>query len=367
MRHALIAGTACILALSGCLARYQGDENSPYYVAPLGSRVTLQQPLSIDADKLAVFIQDGRVQPFSQIRQYYPHCKFELYTMSHESRTVAPDEFTVIRVVQEEADSAQADDVLSARAGSSARALLDNDGGPSVRAYVTRLYLRSPKQPDVYRLNCAQWGYPLPLWFTHAVGSALGRLLYRIPNRRQRTARINLALCFPELAIGAREHLLRRHLIEVGKSVTESGALWTRDRTGIERLVRHAHGEHALRQALVRGRGVLLAVPHLGAWELIGLYCSMRYPLTALYRPPKNPAWASSCAAPANASARSYCRPTRAACARCTRHSNAASWSASCRIKCRRNARAACLRRSSAFPPPPWCCCRASRSRAAPR
>jgi len=42
MRHALIAGTACILALSGCLARYQGDENSPYYVAPLGSRVTLQ-------------------------------------------------------------------------------------------------------------------------------------------------------------------------------------------------------------------------------------------------------------------------------------------------------------------------------------
>ena len=32
---------------------------------------------------------------------------------------------------------------------------------------------------------------------------------------------------------------------------------------------------------------MILLTPHLGAWEIAALYVSKKYPLTALYRPPK--------------------------------------------------------------------------------
>ena len=40
----------------------------------------------------------------------------------------------------------------------------------------------------------------LPLPLLHAIGAAVGRLFYLIPNRERRNASINLALCFPELS-----------------------------------------------------------------------------------------------------------------------------------------------------------------------
>jgi Kdo2-lipid IVA lauroyltransferase/acyltransferase len=109
-------------------------------------------------------------------------------------------------------------------------------------------------------------------------------LLVIIPNRRQRTARTNLALCFPDLSPTAREQMLRRNLIELGKCVLEVGQLWTRHKQGISRLVRRTHGEQTLKQAMAQGKGVILAAPHLGAWEMVGIYNSMHYPITGLYR-----------------------------------------------------------------------------------
>jgi hypothetical protein len=146
--------------LAGCAAAsYQGNENSPFYVVPAGARATLNQELAIPPENVAVFIQDGRVMPEAEINRYYAHCKFELYTRRAESRTVAPDEFTVIRAFQEESQSVQAEPLRYA----SLRLAVIGDGdvsGPSMMAFATRLFLRSAKQPDVYRLSCATWGFP---------------------------------------------------------------------------------------------------------------------------------------------------------------------------------------------------------------
>ena len=126
----------------------------------------------------------------------------------------------------------------------------------------------------------------LPLPVAHALGAALGWLLILVPNRRRRTAETNLQLCFPEMSRGARRRRLRRNLIELGKSFTEIGALWTRGEKNMRRLARRVSGEDKLKKAIQRGQGLLLAMPHLGAWEMLNLYCSMRYPLTTMYRAP---------------------------------------------------------------------------------
>ena len=126
----------------------------------------------------------------------------------------------------------------------------------------------------------------LPLPAAHALGAALGWIFLIIPNKRRRTAEINLALCFPELDAAARRRRLRRNLIESGKSIAEIGVLWTRGENTLRRLIRGVSGEDNIKEAMARGKGVILAAPHLGAWETIGMWSSLNYPMTSLYRTP---------------------------------------------------------------------------------
>jgi KDO2-lipid IV(A) lauroyltransferase len=75
-------------------------------------------------------------------------------------------------------------------------------------------------------------------------------------------------------------------MIELGKSVAEIGVLWTRNEKKIRRLVRRVSGKDKLEKAIQRGQGLLLAIPHLGAWEMVGLWGSLHHPMTSLYRTP---------------------------------------------------------------------------------
>ena len=126
----------------------------------------------------------------------------------------------------------------------------------------------------------------LPLPLTHAIGALLGWLLWRIPSAPRRIAARNLALCFPELTPTGRDRLLRRNLMETGRGLLELGPLWLWPGQRVLALVRGSvAGEEALAAAARQQRGAILLTPHLGAWEMAGLYYSSRHPLTILYRP----------------------------------------------------------------------------------
>ncbi|KAB2930015.1 MAG: lysophospholipid acyltransferase family protein [Candidatus Contendobacter sp.] len=126
----------------------------------------------------------------------------------------------------------------------------------------------------------------LSLPVAHASGAALGWLLGRIPNPARRVAARNLALAFPEMTAVARDRLLRDNLMETGKLLLELGPLWLWRGERVLALAQgSAAGEEALAEAARRKRGAILLTPHLGAWEMAGLYYSSRYPLTILYRP----------------------------------------------------------------------------------
>ncbi len=129
----------------------------------------------------------------------------------------------------------------------------------------------------------------LPLPVLHALGSLLGAGLMLLPNRLHDTAASNIALCFPELDTRARQRLVRRNLLETGKTVMEIGALWLRPAGMTLRLIRRVEGGELVEQAIAAGHGVILATPHLGAWEVAGLYCAARYDITCLYRPLRMP------------------------------------------------------------------------------
>lgn len=128
----------------------------------------------------------------------------------------------------------------------------------------------------------------LPLPLLHGLAWLAGQLLFVLQTRQAFIAQRNLQVCLPELGPDQRRHLARRSLIETSKTLLESFKLWLAPATRVTRLVREVKGEARLREALQRQQGVLLLVPHLGNWEMIGLYCSQHYPMTSLYRPQRS-------------------------------------------------------------------------------
>jgi len=127
----------------------------------------------------------------------------------------------------------------------------------------------------------------LPLPVVHRIGALLGRVFYLVNNDLRATARTNLKLCFPEWDEARREQLVRDCLQETAKAALESGALWLWPTDRVLRLVQQVSGGDLLEHAMAQGKGVILAIPHLGAWEVVGLYGSKRWPMTSLYRPPR--------------------------------------------------------------------------------
>ena len=125
--------------------------------------------------------------------------------------------------------------------------------------------------------------FPLPV--VHGFAVLVGGLMWLVPNRERRIAATNLALCFPGLDRRARNRLLRRNMIETGKAMLELGPLWLWDGARIMKLIRETEGEAAFRAAMAEGRGGIAVSPHLGAWEIAGLYASSCHPMTTLYRP----------------------------------------------------------------------------------
>ncbi len=127
----------------------------------------------------------------------------------------------------------------------------------------------------------------LPLWLLHGLGHAIGWLLYWIPNRERHTARVNLALCFAELSEDEREKMLSRVLRENAITLLEMPAVWFGDtQRWLQRLdVGAVRAE--IEQLLTQDRGLIIAMPHLGNFEISAHFFGSIGPATGLYRPPR--------------------------------------------------------------------------------
>lgn len=116
----------------------------------------------------------------------------------------------------------------------------------------------------------------LPLRALHALGAGLGLLLGWLPTKLAHHTRVNLALVRPHEPAAARRRLARQTLIETGKSMVEIAGIWG---GGPERAlgwVRAVEGEALFDDAVRSGRGLIVAAPHLGCWELLNFWLCRR-------------------------------------------------------------------------------------------
>lgn len=129
----------------------------------------------------------------------------------------------------------------------------------------------------------------LPLRALHALGDAVGWLWLRAGLREARVAAVNLRLCFPDQNEAQQQALLQQTLAQTGRTATELCWLWTRAASTVNPRIEVVAGEALFLDAIAAGKGVLIAAPHLGAWEALNLYLSRTAPVAILYRPPRQP------------------------------------------------------------------------------
>ncbi|MFC3608054.1 lysophospholipid acyltransferase [Stutzerimonas tarimensis] len=127
----------------------------------------------------------------------------------------------------------------------------------------------------------------LPWPMVQRLGGLIGWLMWRLPNRSRKVARINLSRCFPELSAAEQQALLGRTLKDTGKTLAESACAWIWPPEKSLALVREVEGLEVLQEALASGKGVVGITSHLGNWEMLNhFFCSQCNPII-FYRPPK--------------------------------------------------------------------------------
>ncbi|MGV8933157.1 MAG: lysophospholipid acyltransferase family protein [Gallionellaceae bacterium] len=130
----------------------------------------------------------------------------------------------------------------------------------------------------------------LPLRLLHILGSLLGWAIYLLSAGYAARMRENLGFYNsgrhpPEL-----RRLLRASIAEAGKSIAELPWVWRRPVAEVLANVRHCHGREYFDNARQSGKGLIMLTPHLGGFEIIGLYVAAEMPMTCMYSKPKQ-AW----------------------------------------------------------------------------
>ncbi len=128
----------------------------------------------------------------------------------------------------------------------------------------------------------------LPLRILHGFGSVLGELAWLRNGRERRITTINLALLNTQNSALAGQLDARKVLRETGKSAIEVAKIWSGRPERALALVREVRGAELFEQALTSGKGVIIAAPHLGCWELLSYWLAELTPLAIVYRPPRN-------------------------------------------------------------------------------
>ncbi len=127
----------------------------------------------------------------------------------------------------------------------------------------------------------------MPLRLNHRIGSWIGLILYYLKGKTWRISRINIQHCFPEMTAKEQESILKNSLIELGKQFTEMGPMWLWPPDKTLSLLTQVSGKEHMDAAMQSDKGVFLLTPHLGCWEIAGLYLGANIPVTILYSRPK--------------------------------------------------------------------------------
>lgn len=129
----------------------------------------------------------------------------------------------------------------------------------------------------------------LPLRLLHGAGAMLGWITYWASGRYAFRLRENLEKAMngrPRVEVAG---LRSTNIAQMGKAACELPWIWRRPLEQVVRSVRAVKGIEHFEAARRSGKGIIVLTPHLGCFEIVGLYVASQMPMTCMYRVPKQP------------------------------------------------------------------------------
>lgn len=126
----------------------------------------------------------------------------------------------------------------------------------------------------------------MPLAMAQFIGKWSGLLAWHLNGRSRKVTDTNLRICLPELSAEEQKRLSRESMAHTGMTALEIPLMWEWPVEKCLGLIHETRGLGKVDEALATGKGLILLAPHLGNWELAGLFFSSRYKMAALYSPP---------------------------------------------------------------------------------
>lgn len=127
----------------------------------------------------------------------------------------------------------------------------------------------------------------LPLCVVHFLGSILGWVSYLSYKKYAKLMKQNLKLSKLTKYEVAFKKILHRNIGETGKAFLETFAIWFKDYSKLKQWYQGCSGWEHVESALAEGKGIIFLTPHLGCFEITSLYYGQFYPITVLFRPPR--------------------------------------------------------------------------------
>jgi Kdo2-lipid IVA lauroyltransferase/acyltransferase len=124
----------------------------------------------------------------------------------------------------------------------------------------------------------------LPRPLRRMLGAISGRILCKVPNRSKRVTQSNINRAYADLPLEDRVDLIAKSLNDLGHKFFVLLATWQQPIERVRCWVATTEGFEVFRRASEDGPTLIL-LPHLGNWELFGIWLSERQSYTAMFRP----------------------------------------------------------------------------------
>lgn len=155
---------------------------------------------------------------------------------------------------------------------------------------MTNLKVRIKKLVMRSLVQGLKWLRFFPLPAIHGLGAVVGLINYLF-NRDHRThAKGNLNQSGLSNGKITAEKMLFKSTLENSKGAFETFAIWFKSQLEVLNWIKNVDGWDAVEDAINSGKGLIFLTPHLGCFEITSLYYGAHYPMTVLYRQPRQ-AW----------------------------------------------------------------------------
>ncbi len=124
----------------------------------------------------------------------------------------------------------------------------------------------------------------LPYRWLIPLGKGLGRVILKFSKKLRHNCLVNYDLCFPELSVAEKQHLLRCNFESLGIAVFETIMGWWAPNARLRPLLHEVTGREFIEKAYSTNRGVILLTGHFMGLEMVGRILALNHPTVVTYR-----------------------------------------------------------------------------------